>query len=195
MPLPESTMSEPYSRTVLQVCTGHNAEHLRPGGNRSQHSAHSNITSKTSKTSMPLPQSTTSAARRGIWRGTRKLLLPPLLPFTLGPPVQDVVGDPPDLMVRATLRRHCHQRVEFLLLLPLVPLLLLLLLRLGKQRREEEGEGASVDCLTCRAGQKRNGQQRHWGSHVTDRDCPSLRLRLCQDAGPLTSPSGGLLSP
>ena len=47
--------------------------------------------------------------------------------------------------------------------------LFLLLLLLGWRPREEEGEGASVDSLTCRAGQKRHGQQRHWGSHVTDR--------------------------
>ena len=68
-------------------------------------------------------------------------------------------------------------------LLPLhlpLPLLLLLLLLHGKRLLEEEGEGSAVDCLTCRAG-----QQRRWGSHVTDRDCSSLGLRLRQDAGPL----------
>ena len=70
----------------------------------------------------------------------------------------------------------------------LPPLLLLLLLLHGKRLLEEEGEGSAVDCLTCRVGQKRHGQQRCWGSHVTDRDCPSLRLRLRQDAGPLPVP-------
>ena len=65
----------------------------------------------------------------------------------------------------------------------LLPLLLLLH---GKRLLEEEGEGSVVHCLTYRAGQKRHGQQQHWGSHVTDRDCPSLRLRFCEDVGPLS---------
>ena len=61
----------------------------------------------------------------------------------------------------------------------------LLLLLHGKRLLEEEGAGSAVDCLTCRASQRRHGQQWRWRSHVTDRDCPCLRLRLRQDARPL----------
>ena len=65
------------------------------------------------------------------------------------------------------------------------PLLLLLLLLQGKRLLEEEADCAVVDAIISIETMAR--QSRHWGSHETDRDCSlSLRLRLRQDAGPLT---------
>ena len=46
---------------------------------------------------------------------------------------------------------------------------------------EEELERGGVHDLTCRAGQQRHGQRRHWGSHATVRGCRTLRLWLRRD--------------
>ena len=51
--------------------------------------------------------------------------------------------------------------------------------------REEELEGGVVDGFACLAGQQRHGQRRRRGSHVTDRDCPTPRLRLRLETRPL----------
>ena len=50
---------------------------------------------------------------------------------------------------------------------------------------EEELEGGVVDGFACRAGQQRHGQRLRRGSHVTDRDCSTPRLRLRRETWPL----------
>ena len=123
-------MSVPNSRTVLQVHTGHNAEHHRPGDNRREHSAKRNITSKNEHaTAVVDVERGHEESERG---GPRRPPLPHLLPLPLGPPVLEDVSDPLDLLRRA-------QRVGFLLLLPLPPLLLLpsLLQRALEEKRDQ----------------------------------------------------------
>ena len=152
--------------TILLVHTSHDAGHLRPDDDRRKHSA-KNVTRKTSIASMPLPESTTSAATKERTRRARKSSLPPLLHFPLGP-------------VELTGARQGSQAILLHRRLP--PLLL------GKRPPEEEAEGAIIDRLTCRPCQNGKGEGRHRGSHVTDRDCSSLRLgRTPQQEAPAAS--------
>ena len=59
---------------------------------------------------------------------------------------------------------------------------------------QEERDGGAVDAVFT--VQRRHHQERPWGSHVTDRDCPSLRLsHLGKRRRPLPSCTGGLLVP
>ena len=116
---------------VLLFHNGHDAEHRRPDDNRREHSAKRN-TRKTSKASVPLPQTTTSVAGRG--RRFRRLLLPPLLPLPPpqgGPRVGRLSGEllEPALLCRCPeSTRRSEQRLH--LVRPLLRLLTLLQLLL-----------------------------------------------------------------
>ena len=89
---------------------------------------------------------------------------------------RDVVGD-----LRADPQ---HPPLLILLIQPLHLRLLLLLLLPLKGLLDEEPEGGDVDAVT--PSHRRHLEERTRGSHVTDRDCPSLRLGLLQDARPPT---------
>ena len=105
---------------------------------------------------MPLPLSTTRAATKERTRRARKSSLPPLLSLPLGPPMLEDVSDPLDLLRRATLRRHCPQEVELLLLLSQPPHLLLFP-SLLQRALEEKGDQWAVVHLT-----DAEVQQRRW---------------------------------
>ena len=106
---------------------------------------------------MPLPLSTTRAATKEKTRRARKSFLPPLLPF-------------PPLPIRGR-QRSIVPPVERVRPLPLLFSLLLLHLQL-QVLGQEEGDGGGVHFVA--ASQRRHHQERPRGSHVTDRDCPSL---------------------
>ena len=108
-------------------------------------------------------------------------LLPPLPSGGRGGPVPGRMLGGRDRLARMDLgAKPCDP------LLHLLPPLFLLqgLFRLDGVL-EEELEGGVVDGFGCRAGQQRHGQRRRRGSHVTDRDCPTPRLRLRRDTLPL----------
>ena len=107
--------------------------------------------------------------------------------------------EPPQLCRCPESTRHSQQRLHLvrplLRLLKLLQLLLPLLLLPLPQSSSSEVPERGVHDFACRAGQQRHGQRQHLGSHVTDRDCPTLRLRLLKDTRPRTSRSGSPLCP
>ena len=60
---------------------------------------------------------------------------------------------------------------------------------------EEVLDCAGVHCLGRSVRQHRRRAERHRGSHVTDRDCPTLRHEILEDSRPRTSGSGSRLCP
>ena len=96
-------------------------------------------------------------------RSPRKTPLPPILPLPLAVLEQET----------CTLHRSSSKLLR-LALRHLSPLLLLLPLLQQQVLLKEESEGGAVDAVV--AGQGRHHSERHWGSHVTVRDCPPQRL-------------------
>ena len=125
-----------------------------------------------------------SITRRGTRGRLREPPLPPLLPFPLRPRDGGADATPslPCLPLGVRDRQVSTEPAEDIQHLLLLPLLLLLLLPL-KGLLDEEPEGGVVDSVT--PSHRRHLEERTRGSHVTDRDCSSLRLRLRQGRAPV----------
>ena len=167
MPLQKTTMSETSRRvTVHLVQTDHDAEDAEKPGLQGRRGTQRDLhNTRKPALNKPLLLSTTCAAttRNG---GTRKARLPPLLPLPLAAPTR---------LQRRTRLLHSLCDTPLLLHLPLLPP--------PQCGLEEVLDRAGVHCLGRSVRQRRRGEERHRG----DRECPTLRLRIRQDSGPLTS--------